>query len=701
MDIDKYGLELDLIIDKFKSKMNEVQNMLSSVKSKTTFEINPNLNIQQLQLELSKAYAFMQKISEKNIINEKDVENFEVCKEAIDKIVARINELGGKPIIPKIKETKNDLKEVEENIESMDSKSRGIGLRNMFDSATKSLKRFALSLFGIQSIWRILSKASRSYMEQNSQLANKMQAVWNGLGELLAPVINMLVNLFMKLLGYINVVTKALFNFDFIAKANANTLKNYQKQANKTSKALAGIDELTNINQQTNQEDEGPKGLLEVPELDPKIVKFLQDMAQALKDNWDWISKVLIGLGAVFGVSAVAGWIGNIAGLIGGTGVGLLGLAGALIWIYDIVKLQDLKKEWDELQEYNKELDKTLDKLHQKYKTNLKDKKEEATTYEKGSQKLAQYVGMLKSNIEMNLADMESHDRKSKAYKRAEEEVKENVKAYGELYKAGQLTDEQSKVFLKTIYTLGYNIDGTKIKTNDYRILLKQLGYSEQDINDIISDNINKEHLQKEAIKQTTTATKDLTEQNKQAKTSTKDFGQSLKDIANKTYKVVIDSKKATNEANTNVDNMVKNFTNVLRNPFDIWFKTKVEKPDLSEIQNIINGVFGKLGVKADNGWVSAFGVKLFRIPGFAIGTDLVKSDGLAYIHKGEQIVPANAVSGGWTGGNNEETNRLLRTLIEAVENKEFNASISSDAVGRASVNYIRNQNRIMGGSVI
>ena len=701
MDKDKYGIELDLIINRFKDKMNQIQDMLSTVKSKYTFEIDPNLNTKQLQLELAKAYAMMRKISEKDIIDEEDVQRIEICKDAIDKIVDRIKELGGKPIIPKLKETKNDIKDVEENIDDINSKSKSGGLKGMFTSATKSLKRFALSLFGIQSIWRILSKASRSYMEQNSQLANKMQAVWNSLGELLSPIINMLVNLFMKLLGYINVVTKALFNFDFIAKANANTLKNYQKQANKTSKALAGIDELTNINQQTdNQNDTGP-ALLEVPELDPKIVKFLQDMAQALKDNWDWISKVLIALGAVFGVSAVAGWVSNIAGLIGGSGIGLLGLAGALIWIYDIIKLQELKKEWDELQEYNKELDKTLDKLHEKYKINLKDRKEEAKTYKKGSQEMAQYVGMLKSNIEMNLADMESHDRKSKAYKRAEEEMKQNIKAYTELYKSGQLTDNQARVFTETLYKLGYNLNGSKMKTEEYRFVLKDLGFSEKDINDILSDNINKEHLQKEAIKQTTTATKDMTNQNKEAKTTTNNLGDALKNIASRTYKVVVDSKSTTNEAETNVDDMVKKFTNALKKPFQILFKSKVEKPDVSEVQNIINGVFGKLGVKADNGWVSAFGVKLFKIPGFAIGTDLVKSDGLAYIHKGEQIVPADAVKGGYTGGNNEKTNELLRELIYAVESKDFNATISSDDVGRASVNYIRNQNRIMGGSVI
>jgi len=42
-------------------------------------------------------------------------------------------------------------------------------------------------------------------------------------------------------------------------------------------------------------------------------------------------------------------------------------------------------------------------------------------------------------------------------------------------------------------------------------------------------------------------------------------------------------------------------------------------------------------------------------VPSLAIGTDQVKSDGLAMIHKGEAIVPASVVKGGFTGGGGGE----------------------------------------------
>jgi hypothetical protein len=46
-------------------------------------------------------------------------------------------------------------------------------------------------------------------------------------------------------------------------------------------------------------------------------------------------------------------------------------------------------------------------------------------------------------------------------------------------------------------------------------------------------------------------------------------------------------------------------------------------------------------------------------LPSLSIGTDMVKRDGMAMIHKGEAIVPASVVKGGFTGGGNQLTGRL------------------------------------------
>ena len=46
------------------------------------------------------------------------------------------------------------------------------------DKITSKMKRFALSLFSIRSIWALVSKASSAYLAQDTELADKLQSVW-------------------------------------------------------------------------------------------------------------------------------------------------------------------------------------------------------------------------------------------------------------------------------------------------------------------------------------------------------------------------------------------------------------------------------------------------------------------------------------------------------------------------------------------
>lgn len=61
-------------------------------------------------------------------------------------------------------------------------------------------------------------------------------------------------------------------------------------------------------------------------------------------------------------------------------------------------------------------------------------------------------------------------------------------------------------------------------------------------------------------------------------------------------------------------------------------------------------------------------------VPKLAIGTDMVKNDGLAVLHKGEAVVPANVVKGGFTGGAGQLTGRLsgIDILISARNSERY-----------------------------
>lgn len=204
-----------------------------------------------------------------------------------------------------------------------------------FNRGEKSLKKFALSLFGIQSIYRLVSKASSSYLSQDTELAQKLQNVWVGLGSFLEPLLNAMSNALLKGLGYLNVFVKALTGVDYIARANAKALNKQTEEQKKLNKATQDYD-FDVIRKQQDVSSSASSGDdysgIEIPELDDRIVKKLQNLAKWLKENENLVKAVGIALGVTFGAIAIAKLIANIGSLIGtaSAGTGLAGLSSVL-----------------------------------------------------------------------------------------------------------------------------------------------------------------------------------------------------------------------------------------------------------------------------------------------------------------------------------------------------------------------------------
>ena len=78
-------------------------------------------------------------------------------------------------------------------------------------------------------------------------------------------------------------------------------------------------------------------------------------------------------------------------------------------------------------------------------------------------------------------------------------------------------------------------------------------------------------------------------------------------------------------------------------------------------VQALNTPLIGPLLAKITAGLVAAqiATIAATPLPSLAIGTDMVKSDGMAMIHRGEAIIPANVVKGGYTGGGQELYGRL------------------------------------------
>ena len=151
---------------------------------------------------------------------------------------------------------------------------------------------------------------------------------------------------------------------------------------------------------------------------------------------------------------------------------------------------------------------------------------------------------------------------------------------------------------------------------------------------------------------------------------------------------------------------VLEGFKQIFKGIFDsLWSIAKA--PINMIIRGINTLISGANKIKFDvPDWVPGLGGKQFgfnipKIPLLNVGTNYVPEDQLAYIHKGEAVVPKKFNSQEYFRNGNEETNSLLEQVIEAIENIEIAPYTTIKDVGQASVKYINSTSRQLGRSVI
>ena len=321
---EKFSVSLELMIQKFKDgakKAQEVsQNVSNKIKENMSVDVGTN--------------AFKGMNAESELLLSK-----------INDIKATLQMASDNPkLLPKqdILEMRIELEKLEGQYNKINQSSNMFGafLNKIQDGMKKSLnsaKRFTISLFGIQSVYRMLSRASSSYLAQDTETSSKIQSAWIGLGSVFAPLLQTVANFTIKAVSYINVFIKALTGSDFLANAMAKSMNKASKSAGKLSKILAGFDELTNLDDSAGgmSVDTSWIDAFKNVELDPTLVEKITNFGLAvkgvwdkyfapffdfLKKNWDLVGKDIVGLGLLIGivVDAFTGnWIGLIVKLVG------------------------------------------------------------------------------------------------------------------------------------------------------------------------------------------------------------------------------------------------------------------------------------------------------------------------------------------------------------------------------------------------
>ena len=528
-------------------------------------------------------------------------------------ISLRMSEEEKRELEATIEKTKNQLISLQEQARKTGQEGSNAGQTagNGFEKGLTSLKRFALGLFGVRSAFSLLRRATNTYLSQNEATANKINAIWTALGNALAPVIEIIADGILKLIGYLQVFLNALgWKVDLTKNMNKNTkavdgttgaIKKQTKALKELENQTASFDEM-NVVQKQNNADTGDYGgggggagssiadAFKMPPLDPTIVQKLKDLAHWLKENWDWIWKVGVALGAVFAVGKLAGVLGGINGLIGGASFGLLGLLavlGALLAL-DIKSFLD---DMDELTEIEKQQTTQTKGLVKEDKKLIDAKKEENKAYKVGSKELSMHFDYLRTTAEQyasnikrsaeyvdNLSGLaywvEEGSGKVDEYNHQlsanNDGLRNSIEAMAEMYNQGQLTaDEQEKFFEILGAVNGRLVDGTVIYDDiSSRILeaSKETEKYDKLMNVLGTDVVNSNYKQAKAYKDLLKNTKD----------SFKQIGQV---VARPKVEVQVDTKKLSTVFDTlsNMDSINPEFASKFA-----WAKSKLKAAGLA-----------------------------------------------------------------------------------------------------------------------
>lgn len=189
----------------------------------------------------------------------------------------------------------------------------GKSANKQFSGLISSAKKFALSLLGAKGVYALLRKAISAYMSENQELQNKLNACWSGIGNLLGPIIERVINLVATAVSY---VTSFLNLFGVFGGKAKNSAKAATGAAKELKNQMASFDEL-NIMGDKNK-DSGDEQKSELPAVEtPDWAKLMADRLKA----GDWEAAAQILTSQLSGIIANADWagIGNKAGYyIGG-----------------------------------------------------------------------------------------------------------------------------------------------------------------------------------------------------------------------------------------------------------------------------------------------------------------------------------------------------------------------------------------------
>lgn len=246
-------------------------------------------------------------------------------------------ELKYKGIVGKVEEYKEklnrvNLKQHQEEVSRIKENFSGVG--SSIQNAIHKVTRLALAVFSIRTAFTALSRASSELASYNPQYAANLEYIRYALTQMIAPVLEYIVNLAKTILAYINYIANAWFGVNLFAKASAKSFNQVKRNiggassaAKELQKTIAGFDEMNILNSSSTGGGGGVGGAIG-PDFD------LSDLDNVEIPEWiKWIANNKdIVIGAIIGIATafVAFKTLQITGILGAVGKAVSGFIGSL-----------------------------------------------------------------------------------------------------------------------------------------------------------------------------------------------------------------------------------------------------------------------------------------------------------------------------------------------------------------------------------
>lgn len=624
-----YGAELDLKIDKFKSKMKEAQ----TISKETGKKIAENTKYGVWKdgiYTLSNGMQFVKKSQEE--LNQKIEDTGEVSQRA------------------------------------------GTEISTAFNKGLKSVKKLTLGFLGARSAFVFFRKYMSEYSSENEVFAQKMQLTTSVIANALAPAFEFFGNVIQYVVIGLARVVELLFGVNILGKTMDNSLKKASKSAKELNDNLSGLDEISNIDQSASGLSTGIGGQLEaladfqkkvekvkelfdkwgIPEKIQKIKKFISDLwnstpmkliRNAIGDIVNWSIEHPNAVATILGGMALVKLISKIMGTTGGTGLlGLVSNLGVLSVMapiaISIALVYEGKKYVEDIQ---KEIEEDIDKIKGKIKERkIKVNDIIETDDSKEAQKMAQ-------NTINNIDDV--------IKKLDNQYAKANSKAYMYAVKLweGQEGVDKVKNYLKETRSGVKNLYDELKKLHDAELLSPK---QEQAYKNLILQQLDYKDALGLSKKEMTELINEYMKLDNSAQSVNnmigymKNLGYTQEEIT-RTLKPYFDELKyGTDNAVNQAKNTKSEINNIFANPIKMKFSadTSAVLGSVSNAVSKIKTAFNKIG---------------FNVPSYDVGTDYVPNDQLAMVHEGERIIPKKYNNSQYMG--NDETNSLLIELNKNV----------------------------------